>query len=443
MPERLTPVARLHTGEVEKIPESAQDFEKILLGIQEILQTDTPDRWLLKTVTYIKRATRSLEKDSPAALFFQRYGDDILRLIKECTVATDSGADNEDERIAMRTQRLLVDIRSLIEFGTDHEQIPMEKMDWREILERCGERCQLKEIQGQRTLRVRSASGTWYEFPVPTVKNLAHKGGICRLLLKLALNAPANLIEAELPLNDFDVVGVVEDPMVREEAIRLGLAAEGIEPASNALNFSELAAGRDVDLNQIFLDHQGLSFSAAAREACLSGMIHLPTPDKGMFNSALIPLEDGALASEWGMQRLMKFVVEGKANSFLFTPLNRQIDMGPFLITLAQKFSARSNGEELLRKMFSVANQMGQVRVGEEKMADVLQRVGNGESPSPKKNEHDYTQLHFVRWYIKRILRSINRVFREEMGIMTTLPLKRSRNDLVPYVVSLLEEDTR
>lgn len=437
MAEKLTPLARLHTGEIETVPTPAEEFERLLTGIQQIVQTEPPDYWYIKVVRYMQRAAEELETGSPASLFFQRYNRDVLRLIQESILVADTAVEDQDERIAVRVQRLLVDVRSLIEFGSRHEPIPMKRLNWNQILESCGERCRLEDREGRRMLHVSSAKGQEYTFPIPTVHGLAHKGGICRLLLKLTLHAPADLIEAELPLNDFDVAGVVEDPKVREEAIRFGLADEGIEPASKELNFSELAAGRDVTLNQIFLDADGLTFSEAAREACLTGAIHIPFPDKGMFNSASIPLEDGVLANEWGMQRLLKFVVEGKARSFPFTPLNRQIDMGPFLPMLARKFSGRPNGEDLLRKMFFVADQMGQVREGERSMEDVLQRVNGGEPSPPKKTEHDYTQLNFVRWYITRSLRSINRAFRTEMNVKTALPLTRSAGDLTPYRVSL------
>ncbi len=437
MADRLIPIAHLHSGEKEMVSESAREFDTILSGIQEIIQTENPDSWLVKTTTYLKRTTRNVGTGTPLFDFFKKYGPDVLGLIRDCRVATDVGIENEEERIALGAERLLVDIRSLIEFN-ESEPLPMHRMNWSEILERSAGRVRLETKGAERIVTITSTTGARYEFPVPTRDALAHKGGVCRLLLKIASNAPADLIEAELPLNDFDVVGAIEDPQVREEAIRLGLTAEGIEPASQELNYAELAAGRDVDLNQVFLDTHGLIFSDAARAACVSGEIHIPTPDKGMYNSATIPIEGGSLVNEWGMQRLMKFVVEGKAHSFSFTPLNRHIDMGPFLLTLAHKFANRPNKDDLLARMFLVAEQMGQVRDGEHTLDDVLERVRAAHpSVTTKKSEREYAHLSFVRWYAPRVLRSISRAFRNETGALSTLPLARKTDDMIPYTILL------
>jgi hypothetical protein len=440
MKEIIIPDINLQSGEKQTATSEVKKFEATLEKIWFVINEKSPRNWLKEVSQLLQEEKEKATQNPVLNNFWTQHIDQVESLIKESANITEIDAEDFEEKISLRTQSLLTEIRSHIEFAFDTEKIKMLKKSWDQILQSSNKNYKLlqESNKGKTTLLVTNSEGKQYKFPIPSVNNLAHKGGVCRLLLKIINNAPKELIDAELPLNDYDVVGVVENKEVRENAISLGLTEEGIEPAAHELNFSELAAGRDLDINQVFLTKDGLIFSEAAQRAAVSGEINIPAQDRGTYNNNLIPIENGCLVSDWGMFRLLKFVTEGKAKSFSFTPLNKQIDMGAYLLRLVGKFSKKSNNHELIEKMFYLAKQMGQVRDDEQSIFDFLKRLSlkYGKIPN-KESSHEYKQINFARWFTIRNLRSINRAFLEQSGIRQKLPLKRQPNDMTPYDVSL------
>lgn len=263
-----------------------------------------------------------------------------------------------------------------------------------------------------------------------------HKGGTPRVILKILAGAPIESIRAELPPNDFDVIAT-GDPLERQrEALRMGVDIEGVEIVASLDDWHRLFAGRDINLNQCFFGLDGLTYTQQALESAQSGSISLEATERGLYGSENVFYDGIKLAKNRGVQRLLKFVAEGKAESFEFFPLNEQLDLGVYWLALARKFARKKNAGALLDRLFYLGRQIGQVGPDEHSIYDVLTRV---HKTYPFFDMRDLTldQTALAKWLGGKLIKLADRRFRQEEKISLGFGLERTPGDEVPYRVSL------
>ena len=135
----------------------------------------------------------------------------------------------------------------------------------------------------------------------------------------------------------------------------------------------------------------------------------------------------------------MKMVVEGKARSFEYTPLNKQIDLGIYWLVLARKFAKKKNAGALLRRFYDLGKQMGQTREGEEDIYAVLDRV-HEDYPFFRFDEAKMDEAGHMRWLARKLFRVAERSFRRERGFPSGLHLEREPFDEVPFTACLFQD---
>ncbi len=278
----------------------------------------------------------------------------------------------------------------------------------------------------------------WYSIPIPNQKMIWHKGGPARALLNLIADAPLSMQIAEFPWNDFDVITAGDD--VYDTAISVGVDPDGVEyMGESTLNFSRFAYGRDTDQNQCCLGSDGLHYSTAALRAAQTG--HINVVGKYIANKAIYGIdsmyaEGISLIKPRGLMRLVKNLVEGKAISFDYKPINANFDIGIYVLFLAKKWSKRPNFPELLQKLFVLLQQMGQVRSGEYSIIHVLDRA-HKDYPFFDFDREIKTKTDLTQWKAKKFVKQFDRELAWLFDFPTTLELKRSDDDEVPITISL------
>lgn len=278
----------------------------------------------------------------------------------------------------------------------------------------------------------------WYSIPIPNQKMIWHKGGPARALLNLIADAPLSMQIAEFPWNDFDVITAGDD--VYDTAISIGVDPDGVEyMGENALNFSRFAYSRDTDQNQCCLGSDGLHYSTAALQAAQTGHINIVgkyIANKAIYGIDSMYAEGISLIKPRGLMRLIKNLVEGKALSFDYKPINANFDIGIYVLFLAKKWSKRSNFPELLQKLFVLLQQMDQVRSGEYSIIDVLNRA-HKDYPFFDFDREIKTKADLTQWKAKKFVKQFDREMAWLFDFPTTLELKRSINDMEPITISL------
>jgi hypothetical protein len=275
----------------------------------------------------------------------------------------------------------------------------------------------------------------WFYFPLPVSSNIMHKGGFPRVLLKIIASAPPETIEAELPPNDLDVIAKGDELAASNEAHLMGVDDDGIE-MMDEFDFTKIFQTRDIDLNDCLVGRQGLIYAQRAYQAARTGKIKLEAHDRGIYGMEFFYHQKIKLANSRGIGRLMKPVLEQKALSFDFLPLNTQVDFGIYWLVMVRKFAEKTNFHHLLHRLYYLAGQIGQVREEEQSIFDTLDRVHTKyprfDFDSPKLDEEGVT-----KWLHGKLISFVNKKYRDEFKVPNETDLIRFADDTLPFNVSM------
>lgn len=280
---------------------------------------------------------------------------------------------------------------------------------------------------------------SWYEVPLPINEQIWHKGGPARATLDVFAGSPESMQESEFPWNDYDVITAGNDN-ISKTAISIGVDPEGIEPlGSPDLNFQQFCLSRDTDQNQICLGADGLYYSKDAFEAATTGHIRtvgVYSPHRAIYGLDKTSIGRTEIATPRGLMRLVKAVVEGKALSFDYKPINANTDMGIYILFLARKWEKRENFPELLQKMYYLLSQMHQVREGESNIFDVLERA-HVEYPFFDFGKPVDSLEGLIRWKTNKLVRQIDREAGWALNLPANFKIVRKQGDKSPILISL------
>ncbi len=433
--------------------EQAQEIFNIILGeIEGILEEQPLEKMWFYVTKYLIHLRRELENYHPTVrVFVENHLEMVLDVLRDQAnwkgqLTADSTPSDQTHIRSIAAEEALHHIANeLKEKRHETQEVHVLHLSWDEILHDKEhfrmEKKMLHEGEADEiivnTLYVRTDTASpWNEFIVPPNRHVMHKGGISRTVLKIFAGAAPDMIAAELPPNDIDVVACGN----KVEAQRLGLAmgadTAGIEMVENFDDIKHLLRTRDVDLNQAFLTHDGLVFSEAALRSARTGRIEISAEDRGIYGSENFHYQTVNLIKNRGLFRLMKMVIEGKARSFDLAPLNCQVDLGVYWLVLARKLAKKKQGGEFLERAFELGKHLGQVREGERTIYDVLDRV-HEEFPFFNFDAAEMDEADHIRWLARKLFRVVQHAFRVEQRIPSGLELTREPFDTVPFSVSL------
>ena len=410
-------------------------YQEILAGAELILKEGNPARWWHRLYRYFSTQQKKLD-GLPAELSesIARQLDEALTVLRAQTGLGSTGVASDYQTAA---QNAIHEMADLLHRAPETKESSPTRFASYEDLAFVSSDVKVERRDGQVILSVRpDAESPWGEYAMPKTDRILMKGGLPRIALKRLVGAPRNLVAAEFPVNDIDVIADGEDKVTtKRQAMELGADAEGIEWSHDVSNLSALLWARDVDLNQCFLTNEGLVYTERAAAAAGTGTILALAADRGIYGNEQLVVEGVRLVKNRALSRLVKFAAEGKATGFDMLPLNRQVSMGVYWLVLARKFMFKRNGPELMDRMMEIGRQMGQVRGGESAY-DVLDRV-HAETPFFNFSEGTMDDAGVTRWLGSKLGKLADRLYRTETRMKLGLKFDRAANDTVPYRISL------
>lgn len=404
-----------------------------------------PSSWWRQTARTLMRFERELGDFSDPAMraYFQTQIDRAKAYLR---TGASRPAGNDSE-IAHAAEDLIMQLsmEMAIRFEPKIEEMETHFIGLADLTAMHPDRFQTHRIPlngGHATiLRVKHpVEDSWQEIPLPENEKIWHKGGPARAVLNAVANAPLSMQKSEFPWNDLDVVVAGDEQRGAHVSCLIGVDPEGIEHMGEEdLNFERFCLGRDTEQNQVCLGADGLYFSEAAYQSSLTGHVDIVgeyMANKAIYGTDKVVLDSITMAKARGLMRLVKVVVEGKALSFPYKPVNANLDMGIYSLFLARKWAKKDRFPEYMQRMYEVLRQMGQVRQDEKNMRQVLERA-HREYPffNFDSDINDFVDL--VRWKSRKLAKQVDRETAWQFGLPTDLKLERRPGDDQPYNIFL------
>jgi hypothetical protein len=256
------------------------------------------------------------------------------------------------------------------------------------------------------------------------------------VLTKLLAKAPESTIATELPANDLDVIVVSGSRDALAEAERYGISPDGIELVDE-LDFERIFASRDLDLNGCVVTREELVYATWAHQSARDGKVSIIPASRGLYGNDFFFDQDGVLlAKNRGLARLVKSVVEGKAETFDVLPRNKQVDLGIYWLILARRFGDKGHAETLMNRLFDVAGKLGQTRETDASPVDFLKGV-HERYPFFSFSDSSLDDAGVIRWLAGKLNRQTERFFRQAVGIFNPNNLERREGDTTPVTITL------
>lgn len=421
--------------------EKYQPFREVLDNFEQRLQLE-PSLWWRTNTLQLSRLVRRqpIEGHCLVDEFVQRYIPRILAVLQNEARARRVQSADEDITTANTVAEHAISLMHHIsDCLMEDEKIEYEhkNINHLTLAEICQmtPRIQITNRAGKNGIEIWSKkSNNWCFYPLPQTDLVLHKGGVGRTILKILCGQSDALIESELPPNDFDYI-MVKDPQGYRDAASLGADPEGIE-AVNQIDFQELVNNRDIDLNNAFLGRDGLFFSDDAIEAARSGKIAVVSTKRGIYGTEVFYYDGVNLFKNRGIMRLIKTVAENKARAFDFLPLNNQVPLGIYWLVLSRRFANKTDFGQIMDRVFAVSSQIGQVPEGINSVIEMLDLV-HQKYPFYEFGSQQLDQVGVARWLGKKLMRQVDKKFRDWAEVPSLITLTRTPGDDVPFEVNL------
>lgn len=431
--------------EKEKIRiEKYEPFSAILNDIKaKVLTKSSSEMWPLAVLS-VRHAIKSVEQDDnfPAETveYCKNYGEQVMDLLMTEARHKPSIAEMKHSTKVDRVVEAIHKISSIF-YEDEAAELEPRNIHYLSFEQLCQMSNRFKvetkkdEQGGERKYFYiySKRKEKWYEYPVPNTDKVLHKGGAGRTILKTLYCSDQDLVESELPPNDYDYISVkCQESKDDLRGLRVDLG--GIEEV-NEIDLERLMNGRDLDLNNAFLVKDGLVFDESAKKSAESGKISIVSAGREIYGSEVFFYEGTRLIKNRGIMRLIKTLAESKAASFDFLPLNEQMDLGIYWLILAKRFSTKQDFPLFMDRMFELEKQMNQIDKEETNIYQVLDRI---HQKYPFYNfDAKLDDEGLARWIGNKLIKQIDKKYRDKYKIPSLLDLKRQDNDTVPYEVSL------
>ena len=421
-------------------------YENLQVTVERCLAAleGDPKRWffrLYKTLLQEKDRINQLPAEQKDLLLSEI--DDVLNVLVEWArpdgQTKNHGERNTDPTFSIMQERIHQLEKTFTIESREAEPLEINRLSLKDLANACPDRISIVKEGFETKIRFRAdQTDVWQEVLLPKLDHFYYKGGLPRILLKIYCHADIDLLNAEIPMNDIDVIAWTAKNSIEkivEEGLRLGADVEGIEIADQDLQM--IFQVRDVDLNQCFFGKDGLVFSDRAKQAMETGIIHIQDPvERGLYGAESYIYQGVKMIKPRGLSRLFKFVVEDKADSFEQAKLNRQVDFGIYWLVLVRKMARKSDAGVLLNRLFEIGRRSGQVLDSEENIFDVIARV-HAQFPFFRFDDAKQSEEQVVRWLAKKIGKMANRKFRITHGVPTDLNYNRTDGDEEVEQISL------
>jgi hypothetical protein len=398
-----------------------------LIQLPEAMRNTPSKQWWFSAYRFVRRAERSLPTYPPD---MQVYLGGIIGTARQMLKDEVHPSETQmlySEEIEDRTDCLIYELSRVIS-APYCEQLPETVQEQTvaitDIVKERPDVLKISDIrEGARFSRAvhvqHPLTCQTYTFPLPTDDTIYYKGGIARLMLNLVADAPVSMVASEIPWNDLDVIALGDPTKSRIRAMEMGVDPDGIEMIGDSLDFIEYSLGRDVDHNQALVGAEYLVYTPDAYDAAQSGNISLTglyMPNRALYGTDIFHRNGLFLGTPRGMMRLVKPVVEGKALSFTFHPANKYIDMAPYFLFLARKWSKKPQFPVFLQRLLAVGKAIGQVDEGEGNPIDMLENM-HRQYPLFDLQAQVQSGRDVAIWKAGKIIRQVDRQFTWEFHV--------------------------
>lgn len=428
---------------IERLQQSREFIRHQISEFPQILEGE-PDTWWKKTARMLFDFQRQLQThpDPEVREYFDTQIVSLLKQLQSASILTPSGRDD----FASLADHIIMNFSMEIAAPFEQKEFHIENhfLSLGEMVTNQPDRFKTEDrvINGEQCIILHVKHPTqesWQEIPLPKNRKVWHKGGPARAVLDIVANAPVSMQENEFPWHDFDAL-VANKRKNKRAAINIGVDTDGIEyMGEDELNFPRYCAGRDTTQNQVCLGSEGLYYSRDAMTTAITGHTRIENEyvaNKAIYGFDKMTIQGEDLAKPRGLMRLIKAVVEGKALSFDYLPLNSRFGLGTHSLFLAKRWSKKDQFPEYLQRMFYLLKQMHQTRDGENDMFDTLERAHN-EYPFFDFDSEVRFPIEVVRWKARKLIKQIDREMGWQFSIPTGMEIKRVRGDTIPTKISL------
>lgn len=433
----------LKVSRTENLTQSREFIRNQLSEFPQIMEGD-PNTWWRETAKFLVVFRNNLQSypDPLVRDHFNKHLEGLFKQLREASVLTPTGSDDFAslaDHMIMQFSMEAAKAFELKEFNKKTLFLPLGEM-----VKKQPERFAVgaRMLNGERLviLNVKHPIlNEWHEIILPKERKVWHKGGPARAVLDIVAGAPESMQASEFPWNDYDAL-VGKGRKNKRAALSIGVDADGIEyMGEDELNFPRYCAGRDTTQNQVCLGSEGLYYTQDALETARSGHTRIENEyvaNKAIYGIDKMIIQGENLAKPRGLMRLIKAVVEGKALSFDYLPLNSQFDLGTHSLFLAKRWSKKERFPVHLERMYYLLKQMGQVRLGELDIFDTLERA-HTEHPFFDFNSEVKSPMQVVRWKSRKLIKQLDREMAWQFKIPTGLDIERHKGDTVPVKISL------
>jgi len=430
-------------SQVENLQESREFVRHEISDFPQIMERE-PETWwknTAKLLFHFRNELRDLH-DSELSDYFTPQIENLLDKLRSASTISPNGRDDFASLADHIIMKYSMEIAS--PFENREFQIEAFHMSLNDIVNTRPERFQSQtlKVNGHECVILHVKHPTkdlWQDIPLPLKAKVWHKGGPARVVLDIIANAPLSMQESEFPWNDFDAL-VGKGLVNKKAAISIGVDADGIEyMGEKELNFTRYCAGRDTTQNQVCLGTDGLYYSHDAFLSAVTGHTKIENEyvaNKAIYGFDKMIIQGQELAKPRGMMRLVKAVVEGKALSFDYIPLNSLFDLGTNSLFLAKRWSKKEHFSENLQRMYYLLKQMNQIRPTEINIFDTLERAHH-ENPFFDFDSEVKFPIEVVRWKSRKLVKQIDREMGWKFRIPTGMEVKRTKGDDIPIMISL------
>lgn len=428
----------------EQLLQSREFVRHQIAEFPQLMESE-PETWWWSTARLLVDFKKQLEKypDPDLREYFGTQIDYLKDQLRIASKLTPSGRDD----FASLADHLIMNFSMEIASRFEQKEFPVKTLflPLKEMVRNQPDRfkTEYENINGEDCIILKVKHPTndnWLEIPLPVNRKVWHKGGPARAVLDIVAKAPLSMQESEFPWNDFDAI-VANKKKNKKAAISIGVDADGIEQmGEDNLNFPRYCAGRDTTQNQVCLGAEGLYFSQEAMTTAITGHTRIENEyvaNKAIYGFDKMTIQGESLAKPRGLMRLIKAVVEGKALSFDYIPLNSRFDLGTNVIFLAKRWSKKENFAEYLQRMFYLLQQMGQTRPEEKDIFDTLERTHQENAYFDFDSEVRFP-IEVVRWKARKLIKQVDREMGWQFRIPTGMEIERVPGDNRPKKISLV-----
>lgn len=199
-------------------------------------------------------------------------------------------------------------------------------------------------------------NGETIMIPFPR-KGVLYKGGVARIMAKLFTDSS---LDGETSRSDIDII-VKKGERPIEEILKDYRASITDTEIVDEIDEGRILATRDIDMNSVLVSENSLLLTEAARKACQTRIIHPLLPkERELFGRSTFRIGDIDLTRSVLLYRLVRTVVDNKADAFEIKRAETKVPLGIYWLILARNYLKRADRVQKIERLYEIAKEMNQ-----------------------------------------------------------------------------------